>query len=1182
MAGSKPICKECNYEIILSNGLWCCECVKTQIFNAVFCSSFVVYSPLCTPADSFRMNQTILLTKTSLTKRPFRLAHQTLCLSKIDFSQCIVVGFTQLVIWPLETSLRRIPLNVRQCRIHRVVVEAAEEYFRGPSDIYSRIYPPVDVPVAFSDPCVEICKQDCKFRTLDNFEIKHASIISTTDPDEGGGELTVRIPPSILGLVRDKQPLLVTIEFSLTRPKYGFHFVIPEDGSLDTAYAFTGGPPNSSRSWFPCVDCSEPCTWKIEITVDEDFVAIAPGELLGPPEYTDDLRAKTYQFFLAQPTSAPSIGLVIGAFEIFPDISESTGSTVITHFCPKGLRSLLVHSSQSLAGIVEYYEGELASQFPFHSLDFVFVDRAFEDHQSFASVIIFSVDLLYSPRIIDQAITSRRIFAFAVAQQFFGCALQAETWAGAWLPYGIAGYLAGLYQKRVFGNNEYRYFIANEMRSVTGYEHTRHGIILDPSNTIRKNTYFSLKHPQVLSPDYLSVYIKKSHLVIRMLGLRFGQRVLLQVFNKLFVLARLSTINAGAEEKVPVNGTPVPHDNSVTTVSEDSAVPPTLSDENRANLLLSTDSFRRIISTVTGQDIENFLDHWVFKPGHVRLFAKFLFNRKRNVVELELKQDLQSRSTLNYTGPLTAMLQELDGPFIHTFKLEEGRTSKDLQCHSKSRKHKKKKIPLSNGDEVEMDLSRIYPDSPLLWLRLDPDLTVIRSIHTEQADFAWHLMLAYDRDCLGQLEAVHALVDFVSPETRHALSNIVADEQVYYRVRTDACFVLCRVANELASIGAGGVGLGLSAGGGGVGGSSSHHTHQTSSVLIPLFWQLYSSPLTRGLVRQNDFSNLQRYFLQKAIVRAVATLRIQQVCPWDVLNFLVELNRYNDNSRNAYSDCYYRAELINAMKDTLTPAIVMRGVISVSSLPNEVRTVVEEVARCLNRDAQIPSYKRMVTVACLLAIRRLQRFGFLPVDPKLFYKAAASGHYTDVRLAAIECLVDYVRGERDQTALEWLFDQIIEQKGTTEASYSRLRYETVRLLTETPPFARGETGSRLDTPQLVDRIWSLMNHGCAGDSRLRCALTDLYFSLYGNRRPSCLPLADGVLLVRVREGRSMVRLPEKEGSMDGDRADGNESGLLESTGRPQLENCSPLKRRMEHLSDDDDEYIPCINLHDQE
>ncbi len=121
-----------------------------------------------------------------------------------------------------------------------------------------------------------------------------------------------------------------------------------------------------------------------------------------------------------------------------------------------------------------------------------------------------------------------------------------------------------------------------------------------------------------------------------MLGMRFGQRVILQVFNKLFVLARISSSQApasgtaGADEETLLS--------KASTQPADEFAPPLLSDENRSNLLLSTDSFRRIISTVTGQDIDNFLDQWVFKPGHVRLFAKFLFNRKRNVVELELKQ----------------------------------------------------------------------------------------------------------------------------------------------------------------------------------------------------------------------------------------------------------------------------------------------------------------------------------------------------------------------------------------------------------------------------------------------------------------------------------------------------------------------------------------------------------------
>ena len=143
---------------------------------------------------------------------------------------------------------------------------------------------------------------------------------------------------------------------------------------------------------------------------------------------------------------------------------------------------------------------------------------------------------------------------------------------------------------------------------------------------------------QVLSPEYLKVYTKKSHLVIRMLGLRFGQRVILQVFNKLFALARLSTGGATLEESEVGQDNNEAAPMSLQGADDSEVVPPMLSDESRANLLLSTDSFRRIISTVTGQDIENFLDHWVFKPSHVRLIAQYRFNRKRNVVELDLKQ----------------------------------------------------------------------------------------------------------------------------------------------------------------------------------------------------------------------------------------------------------------------------------------------------------------------------------------------------------------------------------------------------------------------------------------------------------------------------------------------------------------------------------------------------------------
>ena len=128
----------------------------------------------------------------------------------------------------------------------------------------------------------------------------------------------------------------------------------------------------------------------------------------------------------------------------------------------------------------------------------------------------------------------------------------------------------------------------------------------------------------------------------------------------------------------------------------------------------------------------NYLHHGticsLFSPSLVRFFGNFVFNRKRNVVELEIKQDLTARGGLRYVGPLTVTIQELDGSFNHTFKIEENKTKFEITCHSKSRRNKKKKIPLVTGEEVDMDLSAMDADSPVLWLRVDPDMQLLRQV----------------------------------------------------------------------------------------------------------------------------------------------------------------------------------------------------------------------------------------------------------------------------------------------------------------------------------------------------------------------------------------------------------------------------------------------------------------------
>lgn len=48
--------------------------------------------------------------------------------------------------------------------------------------------------------------------------------------------------------------------------------------------------------------------------------------------------------------------------------------------------------------------------------------------------------------------------------------------------------------------------------------------------------------------------------------------------------------------------------------------------------------------------------------------------------------------------------------------------------------------------------------------------------------------------------------------------------------------------------------------------------------------------------------------------------------------------------------------------------------------------------------------------SCLRAIRVLQKNGHVPSDPTLFKSYAEYGHFVDIRIAALEAVVDYTRG----------------------------------------------------------------------------------------------------------------------------------------------------------------------------
>ncbi len=54
-------------------------------------------------------------------------------------------------------------------------------------------------------------------------------------------------------------------------------------------------------------------------------------------------------------------------------------------------------------------------------------------------------------------------------------------------------------------------------------------------------------------------------------------------------------------------------------------------------------------------------------------------------------------------------------------------------------------------------------DSPVLWLRVDPDMTTLRQVTLEQPDYMWQYMLKYERDVVAQSEVMtHILLKLTS------------------------------------------------------------------------------------------------------------------------------------------------------------------------------------------------------------------------------------------------------------------------------------------------------------------------------------------------------------------------------------------------------------------------------------
>jgi len=354
---------------------------------------------------------------------------------------------------------------------------------------------------------------------------------------------------------------------------------------------------------------------------------------------------------------------------------------------------------------------------------------------------------------------------------------------------------------------------------------------------------------------------------------------------------------------------------------------------------------------------------------------------------------------------------------------------------------------------------------------------MIRRVTFRQPERMWLSQIELDSDVVAQYEGVEGVGQYNSPTDVAALSALMGNVRIFYRIRAFAALTLGRMRGEAGAM--------------------------ATESLFQFFRSNYFYEGGEGSqMRPNDFTDFAAYHLQKAIPHALSLVRdAEGQTPEDVLAFLLHLLKYNDNTGNAYSDYAYLAAVIETLGQVQPK--------------NEAdwQAIVKQVNRFLHLERLLPSYHNRVTVACLKVMKRLQADGKVPLNPGFFTTYAQYGFYRKVRIVALRllCQLDAsLEGDGMRLLMKIIEsdpDPFVRYKAAkllstlASSSSSSLSSSTTTLSNSTSP------SSSTSPPQLANkalaRLWNLLNGTpTAWDLRMRTTLLDAYRALGGGSLPT--------------------------------------------------------------------------------
>jgi transcription initiation factor TFIID subunit 2 len=657
--------------------------------------------------------------------------------------------------------------------------------------------------------------------------------------------------------------------------------------------------------------------------------------------------------------------------------------------------------ARTLDSFTERYQS-----YPFEkAYKLVFVDDLDCDVAHTASLSICSSRLLFPETVWEPLESTTRTLIHAVASQWIGVNVIAQRPNDHWIIVGGSWFMTELYLRELFGRNDHRFrqkLMADEIIELDNKRPPLHilGEYLSLDDGERK--FMELK-------AYLVLSILHNRLVKQS-----GKNGVDRCLYRLLFNAR--------NEKLP-------------------------------NGAISTETFLDICEKVGHQKLDTFFNQWVYGSGCPSFECSPTFNKKKQVIQLIIKQTQGDPSLKSeerplaakdfmrevkerqhnfhphfdlpaFVGPMTIRIHEADGtPYEHIVDINSSTVKVEIPYNTKYKRLKRNRLQkeraaaaqgLDGTGEVHEDVM-FYSLGDLFmtaeeaaewkiseWSQEDEtrmDQESYEWIRID-ADFEWicranindmpsYMYVSQLQQDKDVVAQVQSIQYLALKEGHPIISSFLVKTLMDNRYFHGIRTMAAEVMATSAKEELDWIGL--------------FHLKKAFRELfcIP------GSPMTRS----NDFSDRSSYLIQCAIPKAISKIKgVDGKAPMQVKQFLLDTMRYNDNRGNDYSDDHYLSCLMRCLAGSLTidkPRSFGQDEMEYD-LAEEFEfkgKAIDELGRHQRLDEWIPTYQNVYTLTALDCSFKLMTNRQIPVKPTDFLQYTRIGNADNVRVAAWDCLI---------------------------------------------------------------------------------------------------------------------------------------------------------------------------------